>query len=139
MLTFVDVNDRIANKQNASKSFAKIIIVRWDEWGRKKKQCNGWGLCNAEWFPQNKSSNFSSGGATLLEFDNSLDKYYIDILLDKTPPLEIPTDALTLKIDENFDLDVQEIISQNLTFNKGEYFYDNSLSEFGGYRIYLDK
>ncbi|MCF6214476.1 MAG: hypothetical protein L3J45_10685 [Flavobacteriaceae bacterium] len=137
-LSFVDVNARIANKQNSqSKSLSKIIIVRWDEWGRKKKQCRGWGLCNAVWFPKNKSAS-SNGGATLLEFDNSLGKYYIDILLATTPPFEIPLDALTLKIDENFELNVQKAISKNLTFNKGDYLYDKSLGEFGGYRIYLD-
>jgi len=67
-----------------------------------------------------------------------LNKYYIDILLAESHPVEIPTDALTLKIDENFELKVEDVISQNLTFNQGDYHYDNSLGEFGGYRIYLD-
>ena len=142
-LSFVDVNTRITNKQakgTQSKDF--IIIVSWDEWGRASKQCRGWGLCNANWFPQFKrtaqKSTSTNGSATLLEFDDSLNKYYIDILLAETPPTEIPTDALTLKIDENFELEVEDAISQNLTFNQGDYGYDNSLGEFGGYRIYLD-
>lgn len=142
-LRFVDVNTRIANMQNAeNQSRIKIIIVEWDEWGRKKKQCRGWGLCNADWFPianrQAKRNTSTNGSATLLEFDDSLNKYYIDILLADTPPAEIPTEALTLKIDENFELDVEEAISRNLTFNQGDYSYDDSLGEFGGYRIYLD-
>jgi hypothetical protein len=141
-LKFIDVNNRIANihDKTQGKAMVKIIIVRWDEWGRKKKNCAGWGLCNAEWFPDLKKANSisSNGGATLLEFDDNLKKYYIDILLAETPSAEIPTDLLTLKIDENFELEVESIISQNLTFNQGEYFYDSTLGEFGGYRIYLD-
>ena len=143
-LKFVDVNTRISGKQNntQAKALLKIIIVRWDEWGRASKQCRGWGLCNAEWFPKTKKqaqkNTSTNGSATLLEFDNSLNKYYIDILLAETPPSEIPSDALTLKIDKNFELDVQSEISQNLTFNQGDYPYDSSLGEFGGYRIYLD-
>ena len=142
-LSFVDVDTRITNKQiKGTQSRVKIIIVRWDEWGRAKRECKGWGLCNADWFPQfNRTvqkSTSMNGSATLLEFDDSLNKYYIDILLAETPPAEIPTEALTLKIDENFELEVEDAISQNLTFNQGDYGYDGSLGEFGGYRIYLD-
>lgn len=146
-LRFVDISTRIANKQGNTRVKARgitIIIVEWDEWGRASKNCGGWGLCNANWFPQfkrtaQKSRNVSTnGGATLLEFDGSLSKYYIDILLAETPPAEIPIEALTLKIDENFELNVKNAISKNLTFNQGDYSYDNSLGEFGGYRIYLD-
>ena len=143
-LSFVDVDTRIANKQSkgTESRLPILIIVVWDEWGRASKQCKGWGLCNADWFPQfdrsSKKSTSTNGGATLLEFDDSLNKYYIDILLAVTPPAEIPTDALTIKIDENFELEVEDAISQNLTFNQGDYGYDNSLGEFGGYRIYLD-
>lgn len=141
-LSFVDVNTRIANKQRkGTQSRVKIVVVRWDEWGRASKRCRGWGLCNADWFPGNKlvqKSTLPNGNATLLEFDDSSNKYYIDILLAETPPAEIPTDALTLKIDKNFELNVEDDISQNLTFNQGDYIYNNSLGEFGGYRIYLD-
>ena len=141
-LRFVDVNTRIANMQNAeNQSRIKIIIVEWDEWGRKRRNCKGQGLCNADWFPKNnrqaKRNTSTNGSATLLEFDSSLNKYYIDILLAETPPVEIPTDALSLRIDEDFELNVEDEISQNLTFNQGDYVYDNSLGEFGGYRIYL--
>tara|TARA_B110000114_G_scaffold78488_1_gene83171 strand:+ start:188 stop:733 length:546 start_codon:yes stop_codon:yes gene_type:complete len=142
-LSFVDVDTRIANKQSKGiQSRVKIIIVSWDEWGRASRLCRGWGLCNADWFPYFKrtaqKSTSTNGGATLLEFDDSLNKFYIDILLAETPPTEIPTEALTLKIDENFELEVEDAISQNLTFNQGDYSYDDSLGEFGGYRIYLD-
>ena len=37
-----------------------------------------------------------------------------------------------------FSKEVEDAISQNLTFNQGDYGYDGSLGEFGGYRIYLD-
>jgi hypothetical protein len=145
-LSFVDVDTRIANQPSKRVEevipIVSIVIVEWDEWGRKKKNCDGWGLCNADWFPKqgisNRKSTSTNGGATLLEFDDSMNKYYVDILLAETPPAEIPTEELTLKIDEKFELEVEDAISQNLTFNQGDYGYDNSLGEFGGYRIYLD-
>lgn len=143
-LSFVDINTRIANiKNKQSLAKATLIIVEWDEWGRKARNCDGWGLCNADWFPQfNKSvgqkSNTSNGAKTILEYDSNIEKYYIDILLADTVPSDIPLEALTLKIDEKFELDVQAAISRNLTFNEGDYPFNNNLGEFGGYRIYLD-
>ena len=80
----------------------------------------------------------SNGGASLLEFDISKKKYYIDILLAETAPSDIPQEALTFKIDADFELNVQQAIGQNLTFHQGNYTFNYSLGEYGGYRIYLD-
>lgn len=142
-LSFVDVKTRISNAVNKQLlAKASIIIVEWDEWGRKARNCDGWGLCNADWFPELKKNvqknNVNNGVKTILEYDNSIEKYYIDILLADTVPSDIPLEALTLKIDENFELDVQGAISRNLTFNKGDYPFDETKGDFGGYRIYLD-
>jgi hypothetical protein len=149
-LEFVDIKT-IINKKATSKGTpqdsltADYIVVEWDEWGRGSKHCAGWGLCNANWFPsgQRLSSNTSkksniTGAATLLRYDKKKSKYYIDILLAKTAPSDIPLDALALKIDSDFNLDVKKAISRNLTFHQGKYSFDSSLGNFGGYRIYLD-
>lgn len=142
-LSFVDVNSRIKNNKSLqSKIQTDIIIVTWDEWGRASKDCGGWGLCNADWFPSAQKGTFSknnnNGGATILEFDSNTNKYYIDILLADSVPSDIPLNAITLKIDKDFELNVQEVISKRLTFNQGDYPFSTTLGEFGGYRIYLD-
>ena len=142
-LSFVDVNSRIEyNKNTKAKTQVDIIIVTWDEWGRASKDCGGWGLCNADWFPSSQKGTLgksnNSGASTLLEFDSLNNKYYIDILLSENVPTDIPLNAITIKIDEDFELNVQEAISRNLTFNQGDYPFNTSLGKFGGYRIYLD-
>ena len=138
----VDVNERIATEYPETSLRRGLIIVRWEKWGRAKRNCEGWGLCNAEWFPQFKGARIDAtesenGAQTLLEFDEELNQYYIDILLAETPPTDIPSESLTLKIDEDFDLDIEEELAQNLTFVVGDYPYNESLSTNGGYRIYL--
>lgn len=137
----VDVNKRIATEYPETSLRKRLIIVRWDGQGHGH-QCNGWGLCKAEWFPQFKGARIGAtesgnGAQTLLEFDEELNQYYIDILLAETPPTDIPSESLTLKIDEDFDLDIEEELAQNLTFVVGDYPYNESLSTNGGYRIYL--
>lgn len=140
-LKFVDVNSRIKTNQKEQNKEASLIIVSWDEWGRASKNCDGWGLCNADWFPEFKQAprlTNEYGGSTLLEFDNKNNKFFIDILLSEKAPLNIPNQALTLKIDLNFQLNVKQIVGRNLTFQKGNYDLNNSLGDFGGYRIYLN-
>lgn len=140
-LKFLDVNSRISVKTNA-KTKVDAIIVEWDEWGRASKNCDGWGLCNAEWFGGSSKlaskDKIGNGGASILEFDANKKKYYIDILLAETVPSDIPKEVLTLKIDADFELNVQRAVGQNLTFHQGNYNFEDSLGKFGGYRIYLD-
>ena len=118
-----------------------IVIVEWDEWGRAKKNCGGWGLCNAVWFPQptdsEKSDSTISNFSTLLKLDSITGNYYIDIILSAPVPDDVPIELFPLRIDENFTFNVEEAIGKNLQFNEGEYPFDESLGEFGGFRIYL--
>jgi hypothetical protein len=136
-LKFVTVNERILKITDKK----PIVIVQWDEWGRKKKNCDGWGLCEADWFPKEESIVIPppNGGATILELDKISNKYYIDILLAEKVPTHIPIHALKLKIDEDIELlNIQDFTSVPLTIYKGNYKVNNSLGKFGGYRIYLN-
>ena len=140
-LTFIDINSRLESyglKEG-------VIIVQWNEWGRKKKDCDGWGLCNAEWFPapEEKSSGLIStnpnGGSSILEYNPSTDQYYIDILLAAALPDIYTIDDVTLIVDEEIELlNINTVISRNLSIPIGDYTLNNSLGNFGGYRIYLD-
>lgn len=139
-LKFLDVKLRIEEKKKNGGD-ASLIIVSWDEWGRASRKCSGWGLCNADWFPEFKQGgkpNNPNGGKTLLELDKTNNKYYIDILLADTVPSDILAEALNLTIDADFELSGEQINGKHLTFKKGDYLFSNSLGKFGGYRIYLD-
>lgn len=117
-----------------------IIIVEWDEWGRAKKDCGGWGLCNAVWFPgssSEKSDSLNNNFSTLLKLDLNTGNYYIDIMLSAPVPDDVPIELFPLRIDENFTLNIKEALGKNLNFNEGEYPYNKSIGEYGGFRIYL--
>jgi len=142
-LVFKEVEINQTERMNSKKRF---VFVGWDEWGRKKKDCRGWGLCNAKWFycedengntvPCGNENRSTNGHYSLLEFDNAINSYYIDILLDAPSPL--PDESLTLKIDESFVVNTLPAIGKDLTFNEGDYLFDRNMGDFGGIRIYLD-
>ncbi len=140
-LKFVSVNERIKEK-TLSNSRDKIIIVQWTEWGRASKDCRGWGICNADWFPQFNSMvlnpNPGNGGASILEIDQSKNKYYFDILLAASPPASISLVNLPLTVDEEIVLNTKTDIGTDLKINQGRYYYDSTIGTFGGFRIYLD-
>lgn len=164
-LKFLDANDRVTTNLTGKKADGgNIIIVEWDEWGRASKNCGGWGLCNAEWFPFEEApidpidpigpldpidetptltgkslkqkSLSKNGGSTILEFDSNANKYYIDILLAESAPSDIPDSSLIFKIDKDFSLNLKN--GKTLTFPNGNYTFNKSLGNFGGYRIYLN-
>ncbi len=140
-LKFVPVGDRI-KERNGDVSRGKIVIVSWNEWGRKKKNCDGWGLCKAKWFPDVNESvqvpDPTEGGASILESDPSNGKYYFDILLADYPPATIPVSELTLIVDEDILLGQSPVLGNDLIIKEGDYEYDSSLRTYGGYRIYLE-
>ena len=119
----------------------EIIIVEWDEWGRKKKDCKGWGLCDAVWFPKAEEKSVNSDFSvysTILQFDQISQKYFIDILLSEVVPIDIPIELYPLPVDESFIIYTEEAIGRNLIFEEGEYPFDETLGSFGGFRIYLN-
>jgi hypothetical protein len=142
--------DRENDEELDTGSTITITIVTWDEWGRKKKQCKGWGLCNADWFPkdeepkeseQNRSykvlSNELKKYSSLIEYEKNTDRYYMDILLSKPLPSDIPTDQIDLVIDEPIELNTKDILSCDLIFNNDNYPFLTNLGDYGGYRLYL--
>lgn len=113
-----------------------IVMVEWDDWGRKKKECNGWGLCNANWFPKSEIGNYSSN----LEYDAVLGSYYTDILLpENLYPIEEEYEVFY--VDEDIILTTSEepSVGTDLTIPEGEYEYDVNIGTYGGYKIYLNQ
>lgn len=133
----------IFNLNNYSERGNKPILrVEWDEWGRAKKDCDGWGLCNATWTwfpPEEKSIHITAPVySTIVQYDLNQNKYYIDILLSEMVPADIPIDLYPLAIDQSFTLYTSSVIGTDLIFNTGEYPYDSSLGTHGGFRIYFN-
>jgi hypothetical protein len=138
-LKFLTADDRINRyiKKNAREG---VVIVSWNEWGRKKKDCKGMGLCNAHWFPGNTiitNPDNSEGGSTILEYDNLNDHYYFDILLAVKPPTNLTTADMEFIIDYEINLDTKIELGMDLVIIPGTYQYESNRGEFGGYRIFL--
>ncbi len=140
-LKFIPVNESVCVKP-VTLNKEVIIIVQWEEWGRAKKECRGWGLCKAEWFPQFKDRIINphpgNGGAAILEFDLINSQYYFDILLADKPEPRLTLLDLALVVDYDIDIYTQTRLGNDLRINQGIYNYDGSMGTFGGYRIYLD-
>lgn len=141
-LIFKDISSQLNNAQNRTVFIGaneeNIVIVSWEEWGRASKNCRGWGLCNADWFPGISGVNYTNGNgyATYLQKDDSTGQYYLEIKL--AAESTIPENLLDLKIDADFELDTTLEIGQKLIFKKGTYFFDSTLGEYGGIRINLE-
>jgi hypothetical protein len=141
LLNFVSINDRLKEKENTNnRSF--IIIVSWDEWGRKKKDCKGWGLCKAKWFPEFNTKmaipDPGNGGASIVEYNAIAGKYFFDILLSSPPPPTLLPSDLTFEIDEDILLDYLPEAGTSMKILAGSYIFNGSIGSNGGYRIYLD-
>lgn len=139
-LKFVEVRHRIIEMTNSVRG--EIVVVSWDKWGRTSRNCNGFGLCKPEWWPQPKNTvpnlNPLDGCATILEFDTNNSKYYFDILLSSKPQGSISLPDLNLAVDNDIVLDTHSAIGNDLNIKHGLYSYINSMGSYGGYRIYLE-
>lgn len=111
----------------------------WDSWGRTSKSCSGFGLCNyvdcwfcctehgvvVDCYDQNRVVN----GGEIIIYDETKTGY-LTIKLDptKSEHLNAINNRQTLYIDNN-------ISSVKTTLLKGEYQFDSSVGNFGGYII----
>jgi hypothetical protein len=130
-LKFVDVSERL---KTVDRSLA-VVIVSWNEWGRKKKGCKGFGLCDPTWFPEVQEMPVGNASGSIVELDKNSGKYYFDILLAESLPSEISGADLIFEIDENILLETNSVTGKNLTIQSGQYLLDASMGRFGGYRI----
>ena len=106
------------------------IVVSWDEWGRKKKNCDGGGLCN---FTVEKVEYVNTVDKMAPILDDPNGNPYIEALVDKD--LVFEDESESLYIDE----DIKSIASNGLTYvmSAGVYQIDYKLGKLGGYTIPL--
>ncbi|PQJ20795.1 hypothetical protein [Tenacibaculum sp. SG-28] len=120
-------------------------IVSWDEWGRKSKDCRGWGLCNASWFQPCKEKKNTSASeskkiksfATEVYREKNTEEYFILLALNKPIPKGINSNDLLFRIDKDIILETEKSLGHKLTFKTGVYKFDETIDEFGGYKIFL--
>lgn len=139
------IAERLKFKETPISSQEKLIIVRvsWDEWGHKSADCDGWGLCNAvvEWFPEyEKTTSVSNYNYSFpVYYDNTKSQFYVEILLDEPVPDDILLEDYPIKVDEEISLDTKQALDEDLKIANNNYYFDETLGKFGGFRIYLDK
>lgn len=129
-------NDSVKEDKTKTPNSKTLVIVTWDKSGRAKKECQGWGLCNAVWFPQFQMQDNSSE----LQYDAVLGSYFIDVLLpEDLYPVE--TEYEVFYVDEDIVLSTssEPSIGTDLTIPVGEYEYDVNIGTYGGYKIYLNQ
>lgn len=136
-------SDASLNSTNKRKT---LTIVSWDEWGRASRECDGWGLCYANWFYCTDdttheqvpcSGKNGNGYSAPIEYDDITNQYSFDILLGEVPTID--SELLVLKVENNIELNtsLSSEIGKDLTIPIGNYHYDSEIGEFGGYRIVL--
>lgn len=121
----------------------KLVKLHWDEWGRAKKDCDGWGLCNFQscWFWQDCwTESFvvpPNGGSGTVEFDDETRNYSLIIELD--PTNSIQNDAINSEKVFYVDEDIIEIEPSEgwskMTIKAGIYSFDSEIGNSGGYSI----
>ena len=122
-----NLNETTHNETNKTKRKV-IYYATWDEWGRAKKDCDGWGLCNFVdcWFCDNGESNYS--GIIDLNVNDTLGQLIIEL----NPADELQNEAIKQK--KIFYID-QDIINNIATIHSGEYLFDPNVGEIGGYKV----
>lgn len=110
------------------------VIADWD-FGRESRQCkSGFGICHWDWFPgwDRATTPLKEGKIrTPILFDDALGKHYVEFILEKDSAKE---DFLTIDNDLSMDVTIDKE-TEVITFGAGEYKYDASLGENGGYRV----
>lgn len=128
-----------SNSDITNKKEFHIHFANWDGWGRTSRECDGFGLCHYDdcWFcctendvvvNCNEGNRISNSGEITIFDDTKLG--YLTIKLDPNDSehLAAINNREILYIDNN-------ISSVKTTLHKGEYEFDPSVGEYGGYIV----
>ncbi|MDK2771141.1 MAG: hypothetical protein KYX68_02760 [Flavobacterium sp.] len=130
--TFIDVTSTSQNSSSAKKGW--WVIADWD-WGRESRQCkSGFGVCHWDWFPGWKlaTTPLKDGKVrTPILFDDQLNIHYVEFLLEEGSAKE---EFLTIDNDLSMDVTIDNE-TERITFGAGQYSFDASLGQNGGYRV----
>lgn len=124
------VKDRVAVEDVQSRRPKYIFYASWSEFGRTSRSCKGFGLCEfySCWFCDGNRDDRKYSAR--VEVDKETNVGYMFIELDLND--EIQKNAFLNK--SSFFID-EDLISENVILKSGEYMYDKSIGENGGYKI----
>lgn len=120
-----------------------IIHIGWDgKWGRTSKDCTGFGLCEAEicWFccfdanhnrvPCSENDEYSARKSFKAEInlDTKLGTLLIPMSHDTAEEINAINEHSIFYIDE-------DIIQPEFKIHKGEYIFESTVGDFGGYKV----
>lgn len=126
-----------SSSNNAEAGPGIRVRITWDEWGRAKRKCLGWGLCNInfEFEPYWEMGNYSSN-VTNVEGNN----YISQILLASSVPSDIDMTNNPLIVDYDIAVETENNgISETFILKANDYHFQDNLGEFGGYQVDIIK
>lgn len=156
-LHFISVKDRLqgdltraiavnedsdADIPEASNDDFSIVIVSFDHF-RKKTGCyKGFGICNVTWFPTEtlpdaKIDSIGEFSSIVEKQDNGF--LYMDVLLAAPPTVSEPLPDLKVDEDVTTTSVTRSNFNEELVIVQGNYSFDSTLGNFGGYRINVEK
>ncbi len=141
VLQFKDLtpNDLLLRSNNGAT--LDIVNIRL---GRKSRQCDGFGICEVDWFPGWNSTNNDSqlrsivlpqGVLGLIQEDKNGD-LFIELELEREVS-GFTQDEMLLRVDENIEMpnSGEDAFDPGLMIKLGNYAFDNRIGDYGGYRI----
>lgn len=113
--------------QQISMGVSTSWVWEWDEWGRKKKLCDGGGLCN---FRRVEKTTPATEKSSYI-YENPDGTLYVIVAIDNDFNFEDATQRLYI------DEDIYHIGDDGATckVDMGAYEYDSSLGTIGGYIV----
>jgi hypothetical protein len=120
-----------ANPGEENSLFAKPVIyyATWDEWGRARKGCDGWGLCNYTDCWLCDDGELMTNWAPVI-YDDITGAGTMNISL--RPEVDIENNAIVNHLPFHVDMN---IVNPGSTLHAGTYQFDPSVGEHGGYKI----
>lgn len=149
--TVGDVVNRTANSTRTALETSDIdaedvaedpLIICEFEIGRPKRNCRGFGICEFVLFPKQyvidgQLDNLTQYGG-VVETDLNGQKY-LKVLVTEEVEESVIQSLPSLKIDENLkSTDINGDEDGGYVLKKGNYSFDSSLGEHGGYKINIE-
>lgn len=127
---------------NSGSSDLSLVIVSV-EFGRKSRNCRGFGICHVDWFPGFDElfshSTTTESLSTYLRENEQTGEHYLELPLAETPSAKFTSEELSLRVDSPLELvsNGEDTLKESLVLPASTYKYDPSVGKNGGYKIVL--
>lgn len=146
-LKFVPIEKQSTLRALRSSSSTNLVIVSIT-WGRKSKNCRGFGICDVDWFPglqdlfsSSSLANSTETLSTYLREDPETGENYLELPLEESPSPNFSSDDLSIKVDRPLELtsNGHDSLGESLVLPANAYRLNETVGVNGGYRIVLQK